>query len=327
LKMSTRCARTVLMVIGYLAYLLMGAAVFQALEQHSEEEMRKEIFLQKLLFLKNYTCLTKESVMTAAVKSGVNPVGNGSNWDFSSSFFFVGTVITTIGYGYLAPRTAGGQMFCVLFAMFGIPLNLIVLNHVGKILSSWTEKLGTRLYNRGVDEKRVKVFTIVFFLVVGIILFLALPPFVFSLTEKWSYREGVYYAFITLSTIGFGDFVVGINTAKPYYRCLVAFWILFGMAWLALLFNLLTTFYKDTEKKISKVHWKRKAAKADKKRSNGSQTSGSASEDVIVMVTSDDLEQQTSYTPETISHLTIQLSKLVQGPDIHSATDELVSAM
>ena len=39
--------------------------------------------------------------MEAWVK-GVNPKGNStnpSNWDFGSSFFFAGTVVTTIGNG------------------------------------------------------------------------------------------------------------------------------------------------------------------------------------------------------------------------------------
>lgn len=31
----------------------------------------------------------------------------------------------------------------------------------------------------------------------------------FSHVEGWSFREGFYFAFVTLSTIGFGDYVVG----------------------------------------------------------------------------------------------------------------------
>ena len=49
----------------------------------------------------------------------------------------------------------------------------------------------------------------VLFLLMGSVLFLVFPPLVFSYVEGWSYGEGFYYAFITLSTIGFGDFVVG----------------------------------------------------------------------------------------------------------------------
>jgi len=45
--------------------------------------------------------------------------------------------------------------------------------------------------------------------VTGILEFLCLPSLFFQITEGWSYSEGIYFAFITLSTIGFGDYVVG----------------------------------------------------------------------------------------------------------------------
>ncbi|XP_078418848.1 potassium channel subfamily K member 16-like [Cetorhinus maximus] len=207
--------------------------------------------------------------ITEAVKHGVNPIGNDlnsslSNWDFSSSFFFAATVVSTIGYGNISPTTAGGQVFCVFYALFGIPLHVIILGRVGKNLSSHSEKVRECLSKKGMKEKRVKLLTFLFFLVIGAIIFLALPPLVLCIFEDWSYGEGVYYAFITLSTIGFGDYVVGVNPHRKYqqfYRSLVAIWILFGMAWLALLFNLLTNFMEDTEKKIAQIKNKKKVAK------------------------------------------------------------------
>jgi len=39
--------------------------------------------------------------------------------------------------------------------------------------------------------------------------FCVIPAFIFSAVEKWTYQESFYYSFITLTTIGFGDFVVG----------------------------------------------------------------------------------------------------------------------
>ena len=42
-------------------------------------------------------------VILDAWENGVNPSGNStnpSNWDFCSSFFFAGTVVTTIGEQY-----------------------------------------------------------------------------------------------------------------------------------------------------------------------------------------------------------------------------------
>lgn len=43
----------------------------------------------------------------------------------------------------------------------------------------------------------------------GLPLFLLLPPLLFCHVEGWSYVESFYFAFITLSTVGFGDYVIG----------------------------------------------------------------------------------------------------------------------
>jgi len=55
----------------------------------------------------------------------------------------------------------------------------------------------------------VEVLAVGLFVASGSLLFLVIPPLLFSYVEGWSYGEGFYYAFITLSTIGFGDYVVG----------------------------------------------------------------------------------------------------------------------
>uniref|UniRef100_A0A8C5MZJ3 Potassium channel domain-containing protein n=1 Tax=Leptobrachium leishanense TaxID=445787 RepID=A0A8C5MZJ3_9ANUR len=245
-------------------YLLIGAFVFQSLEQGAEDAAKSTTHRHRLDFLDNYTCLTKDAldhlvnVIEDAVRKGINPLANKNentrtNWDFSSSFFFSGTVVTTIGYGTIAPRTAGGQIFCVFYALFGIPLNVILLSHVSKKLSIWCKKLGTCLFSKGVKQKTAKILTIIFFLVAGIIVFMLIPPLVFTKTEGWNYREGIYYAFISLSTIGFGDYVVGYGKSRSFtgFRMFVCFWIIFGLAWLALLFNLITSLLEDTEKKIA----------------------------------------------------------------------------
>uniref|UniRef100_A0A8C8RAN8 Potassium channel domain-containing protein n=1 Tax=Pelusios castaneus TaxID=367368 RepID=A0A8C8RAN8_9SAUR len=269
--------QTALLVVSYTMYLLLGAIVFQALEENAEKEQKLAVIQMKEAFLQNFTHLTVADVeqflknLTEAVQRGVYPVGNESqvelnNWELSNSFLFVGTVVSTIGYGTLCPKTVAGQIFCVFFASFGIPLNIVFLHHVGKMLSLLCEGLGKCLYEKGMKKKKIKFLTLLFFLVMGILVFLCLPPFIFQVVEGWSYSEGVYFAFITLSTIGFGDYVVGKRpdtNYRPYYRPLVAIWIIFGLAWIALLFNLLTTLLEDTEKKL--VQDLHKMGKAGKK--------------------------------------------------------------
>lgn len=47
------------------------------------------------------------------------------------------------------------------------------------------------------------------FLLWGVLVHLVLPPFVFMSQEGWTYIEGFYFSFVTLTTIGFGDLVAG----------------------------------------------------------------------------------------------------------------------
>uniref|UniRef100_H3AMR0 Potassium channel domain-containing protein n=1 Tax=Latimeria chalumnae TaxID=7897 RepID=H3AMR0_LATCH len=186
-----------------------------------------------------------------AYNTGISPNGNTTNlgnWRYSGAFFFAVTVVTTIGYGKLSPSTVGGQIFCIFFALLGIPLNLILLNRIGKWMLSGVQHCSSFLAQKFHKKKVAKAMTSSFSLVIGLLLFLLLPPLGFSAKEGWTYEEGFYYAFITLTTIGFGDYVVGTNPTRSYsgwYRDMVALWILFGLAWLALLFNLCTSMLEN----------------------------------------------------------------------------------
>lgn len=43
----------------------------------------------------------------------------------------------------------------------------------------------------------------------GAVLFFVVPMIVFQMQEGWDLSQAIYFCFITLSTIGFGDFVAG----------------------------------------------------------------------------------------------------------------------
>jgi hypothetical protein len=66
---------------------------------------------------------------------------------------------------------------------------------------------------------------------------------VFSKYEGWSYFDSFYYCFITLTTIGFGDYVALQNDhalqRKPGYMALSVVFILFGLAVVASSINIL----------------------------------------------------------------------------------------
>lgn len=57
------------------------------------------------------------------------------SWTITTAIFFTTTLLTTIGYGNLVPVTATGRMFCIFYALFGVPLILITVADIGKFLS------------------------------------------------------------------------------------------------------------------------------------------------------------------------------------------------
>lgn len=65
----------------------------------------------------------------------------------------------------------------------------------------------------------------------------------FSKYEGWTYFDSIYYCFVTLTTIGFGDMVAlqqdNALTDKPEYVAFVLVFILFGLAIVAACLNLL----------------------------------------------------------------------------------------
>lgn len=67
------------------------------------------------------------------------------------------------------------------------------------------------LKGRLFPSQLLQVLGLALFLTLGTLVILIFPPMFFSHVEGWSFREGFYFAFITLSTIGFGDYVVGEN--------------------------------------------------------------------------------------------------------------------
>uniref|UniRef100_A0A3P9BWY2 Potassium channel subfamily K member 2-like n=1 Tax=Maylandia zebra TaxID=106582 RepID=A0A3P9BWY2_9CICH len=242
-------------------YLVMGAAVFRSLEQPHESEQRLAILSQKLQFLSRHSCVNQSQLeelvkqVVSAIRSGVNPAGtmtnNSSLWDLSSAFFFAGTVITTIGFGNISPHTEGGRIFCIVYALLGIPLFGFLLAGVG-------DQLGT-IFGKGIDkvekmfisQTKIWVISTLLFVLFGCLLFVALPAAIFKHIEGWSALESLYFVVITLTTIGFGDFVAGGSDIEymDYYKPVVWFWILVGLAYFAAILSMIGDWLKVISKR------------------------------------------------------------------------------
>ncbi|XP_042356082.1 potassium channel subfamily K member 5a [Plectropomus leopardus] len=237
-----------LLTSAIIFYLSIGAAIFQVLEEPNWKEAAKNYTTQKNKILKDYPCLSDRDlekileVVSDASGQGVTITGTKpfNNWNWPNAVIFAATVITTIGYGNIAPKTSAGRVFCIFYGLFGVPLCLTWISELGKFFGGRAKHLGQYLTKKGFSLRKAQFTCTAIFLLWGVLIHLVLPPFVFMSQEGWTYIEGLYFSFVTLTTIGFGDLVAGVEPDKEYptlYRYFVEVWIYLGLAWLSLFFN------------------------------------------------------------------------------------------
>uniref|UniRef100_A0A3B5KTG6 Potassium channel, subfamily K, member 4a n=1 Tax=Xiphophorus couchianus TaxID=32473 RepID=A0A3B5KTG6_9TELE len=191
--------------------------------------------------------------LVSAVEAGLDirnlPANLTSRWDMGSAFFFCGTIITTIGFGNLSPRTWLGQLFCVCYALVGIPMFGILLagvgDHMGTVLRRAVAKIENLFLKRKIRSTTVRVMSAVLSILIGCLIFLAVPTVVFQKVERWSFLESLYFVVITLTTVGFGDFVPGADKRLP----LVLLWIVFGLAYFASILTMIGNWLRVLSKK------------------------------------------------------------------------------
>ncbi|XP_063774914.1 potassium channel subfamily K member 5 [Pseudophryne corroboree] len=258
-----------LLTSAIIFYLSIGAAIFQVLEEPNWKKATKEFDESKSKILDKYTCLTLrdlEDILEAVSNSagqGVTITGNATfnNWNWPNAVIFAATVITTIGYGNIAPKTSPGRLFCIFYGLFGVPLCLTWISALGKFFGGRAKRLGQFLTKRGVTLRKAQITCTAIFIFWGVLVHLVIPPFIFMKTEGWSYIEGLYFSFVTITTIGFGDYVAGVNPKVNYsvlYRYFVEIWIYLGLAWLSLFVNWKVSMFVEVHKAIKKRRKKRK---------------------------------------------------------------------
>ncbi|RXN21165.1 potassium channel subfamily K member 15-like protein [Labeo rohita] len=190
------------------SYLLVGAAVFDALESETESA-RKRILEQKRNDMKRKYRFTEDDYREIErVVLQAEPHRAGRQWKFAGSFYFAITVITTIGYGHAAPGTDAGKVFCMFYAVLGIPLTLVMFQSLGERMNTFVRYLLSRVKKCvGLHRTEISMENMVLVGFLSCLGTLCVGAAAFSHFEGWTFFHAYYYCFITLTTIGFGDFV------------------------------------------------------------------------------------------------------------------------
>ncbi|XP_001945406.1 two pore potassium channel protein sup-9 [Acyrthosiphon pisum] len=242
--MKKQNVRTLSLIVCTFTYLLIGAAVFDALE--SETEIRRKQALDSIegIILNKYNISTDDYRLIETIVLKSEPHKAGQQWKFAGAFYFATTVLTTIGYGHSTPNTKSGKLFTMFYAMVGIPLGLVMFQSIGEQLNKFSSVV-IRQAKRALGCKRTEATEINLIFVVSFLssLTIAGGATAFSSYEGWTYFDSVYYCFVTLTTIGFGDMVAlqKNNTLndKLEYVAFTLIFILFGLAVVAASLDLL----------------------------------------------------------------------------------------
>lgn len=241
--MKRQNIRTLSLIVCTFTYLLVGAAVFDALESDHEVQQRGFVVEMRDKLRKKYNISETDYDMLEAVIVKSIPHKAGHQWKFSGAFYFAMTVITTIGYGHSTPTTIGGKIFCMFYALAGIPLGLVMFQSIGERINTFAAML-MRCYRRSMN-KPANVTHIDLILVTfgGGSFIIATGAYVFHSYEKWSYFDSIYYCFTTLTTIGFGDFVAlqtdNALQGTPEYVLFSLIFIVVGLTMVSASINLL----------------------------------------------------------------------------------------
>lgn len=143
-----------------------------------------------------YTYSVTKWLVNYSVKSSTHPFNNGKPPAPCTMSLWCNYLVLCTGFGHMAPSTFSGRLFCIFYALLGIPLCIVTLKAVGERINQLLENLFILISSKSQlrQEKRTKVKVLI--ASAGSVLALLLLGGLLYYSEDWTYFEGVYYCFI-----------------------------------------------------------------------------------------------------------------------------------
>ncbi|KAL3057394.1 hypothetical protein OYC64_007802 [Pagothenia borchgrevinki] len=226
---SRETARISLLCALIALYMLAGAALFSSLERPAELKAHQlwERRLRDFSYEHNINLEDLKSLLChyeEARTAGIRAEQGRALWDIHGAFYFVGTVVSTIGFGVTAPITVTGKALLVLYGLLGCSATILFFNLFLERVITMLSLLIFRCHRRRIEHSGLQgrtseddrnedwkpsVYQVTFILFVAVLLVACGAASLYSVMEGWTYTQSLYFCFVAFSTVGFGDFVSG----------------------------------------------------------------------------------------------------------------------
>ncbi|KAI1315057.1 Potassium channel [Mortierella claussenii] len=207
--------------------------------------------------------------MTIVIIIGAAIYSSLEDWSFDQAVNFCIVSFATIGYGNLSPKSVGGRVIFFFYGLLGISsLGFFVVSLRNAVIEQFQWRLverfskpahltrvQTRMSAKDIsfpvarfeEEQRVKIMVkrkmMVRMICIWIVMWFG-GAGVFCAFETWTFLESLYFCFVTLTTIGFGDYV-------PNEPGSIEFWNVYVFVGLAVFAYILSL---SSESMASQIH-------------------------------------------------------------------------
>jgi len=187
----------------------------------------------------------------------------GKQWgSYLNAIYFCAVTLTTIGYGDLVPTTTKARSILILYALVGLCIMGFTMASISHVAVSYTHYyircFGSLFFSdddfersdrsrspcsaccraiRRIPDRFVRLF-------IGVIIFFTVlftGALVFGHIEGWEFAESVYFCFVTLTTIGYGDYTPQTTAG----RCVVIPFAFMGLGITSFMLTETTRFFVD----------------------------------------------------------------------------------
>ena len=138
------------------------------------------------------------------------------NWQYAGAFYFLMTVITTVGYGSFTPVTPAGRAFAAAFAVCGIIhfawCLTLVSDRMLRLMSFLAQKAGGKpdgyRMNARATLRACTAWALVYILLLS-------AGFFAMQGGIWDFGDSLYFSVFTFSTVGLGDLAPRFRDGRP----------------------------------------------------------------------------------------------------------------